>query len=891
MTYRPEIYLSATPGELDAYRSIVRLTLKQMGAQPVELQDYAVEYGPLEGVLNQLIGRCEAVIHLAGNRYGPEPAERTLHAPRRSFGHYEVDVAHSLHKPFYAFVTTPQTPTPPLGEEPFELQQLQREQRSALERSGQPCEAFADGEELASLIRDLRLKLMTRRRFARLPHPPLGKDFVGRQQLLERLRQETQTPGVVVLHPPEGLETGGTGRTTVAVELAWALHQENVFPYVFMLPGGSRAELEVGLAALARSDALGLLPDEVSGHRARLQSVLNWFRAPERAGSWLLIVDGVDSASTWARLAPFLGELGAGPILVTSRLRFWPEIRTHAVGAFSVDQAREFLLAKSGVSPGASRSELAALERLGEGMGRVPLALEVAAGYLRESQATALQVLSENLSGPTDSPFIHQPPTPAEMLERTVASVDVTARALLGQFTCLAPQPAAIPLMLFEQRGDWPELRERIAILASRSLIARDETGRSVSLHRAVREMLLDRMGADEHHTALGAALATVDTALRRSSSTSGRLREQLVPHCVNLLGQLNGHPLELHAAKLAQTFAHWLQDSGRPAEAESFFRRALHIEEKRLGPDHPEMAPRVRDLASVLRLRGREGEAEALARRALALTEQAFGPEHPEVVGDLYLVAGCLRSKDSLAEAEGMLRRALGIEERVVGPMHPRTGIAAQRLGGLLEARRQRSEAEQLYRRSLTIDEQAFGANHPRIAVSLFNLAGLLVQTGRGAEALELARRALQIDQKTYGKEHPEFVAGQKQLAWILEELGQIEEAAKLQTSILQRDRELLGEEHPEVGIDALTLGCLRLEQGQPAEAEELAETALRILTPQARKMGGVHPSLPAATELLRQALEAKGVPAETIDVRMQRMVVQGPQRVRAAIAQPKRA
>ena len=64
--YRPEIFISATPGELDAYRGIVRLTLKQMGAQPVELQDYGVAYGPLEGVLNQLIGRCEAVIHLAG---------------------------------------------------------------------------------------------------------------------------------------------------------------------------------------------------------------------------------------------------------------------------------------------------------------------------------------------------------------------------------------------------------------------------------------------------------------------------------------------------------------------------------------------------------------------------------------------------------------------------------------------------------------------------------------------------------------------------------------------------------------------------------------------------------------------------------------------------------
>ncbi|MGV3532732.1 MAG: tetratricopeptide repeat protein, partial [Chthoniobacteraceae bacterium] len=840
--HRPEIYISATPGELDAYRSIVRLTLKQMGAQPVELEDLNVEYGPLQGVLNQLIGRCEAVIHLAGNRYGPEPAERTLHAPKRSFSHYEVDVAHSLKKPFYAFLTTPETPTPAQPEEPFELKQLQQDQRRALQNSGEHCEVFSDSETLASLVRDLRLKLMARRRFARLPHAPLGNRFIGRQQLMVRLRQDVQTPGIVVLHPPEGLDRGGTGRTAVAVELAWTLHEENVFPFVFTLPGGSRAELEVALAALARSDGLGLLPDEVSGHRARLQAVLNWFRSPEQAGKWLIIVDDVDSAATWARLAVFLPELGSGPILVTSRLRFWPDIRAHSVGAFSADQAREFLLMKRGTSEPPVRNELAALERLGEGMGRVPLTLEVAAGHLRESQLTAMQVLSECLSNPSDSPFIHPPPTASQILERSAAKLDPIGRALLAQLTAFAPQPAAIPVTLFEQRGDWPELRERLAVLESRALVARDEPGRSVSVHRAIREMFVGLMSKEERNAALGAALATVDAALRRSSSVGGKTREQLVPHCIHILGQLNGHPLEIHAFKLAQTFAEWLQDAGRPAEAESFFRRALQIEEKRLGPEHPEMAARIRDLASVLRLRGRLKESEALARRALTLTEKAFGPDHHEVVGDLFLVAGALRANDSLAEAEEMLRRALRIEERLVGPMHPRTGIAVQRLAGLLEIRGQIPEAEQLYRRCLTIEEKTFAENHPRIAISLANLAGLLTRTGRAGEAVGLAQRALQIDQKTYGKEHPEYVSGQKQYAWILEEVGRVNEAAKLQRSILERDRELLGEDHPEVGVDALTFGCLRLEQGHPDEGEEYAEMALRIFAAQDRKARGVY-------------------------------------------------
>src|SRR4051812_40888051 len=88
---RPEIFLSAVVPEMNAFRKAVKQALLEIGARPVEHTDFSIEYAALHGVLSNVIGRCEAVIHLAGIHYGMEPADRTLHAPRRSFAQYELD--------------------------------------------------------------------------------------------------------------------------------------------------------------------------------------------------------------------------------------------------------------------------------------------------------------------------------------------------------------------------------------------------------------------------------------------------------------------------------------------------------------------------------------------------------------------------------------------------------------------------------------------------------------------------------------------------------------------------------------------------------------------------------------------------------------------------------
>ena len=59
--------------------------------------------------------------------------------------------------------------------------------------------------------------------------------------------------------------------------------------------------------------------------------------------------------------------------------------------------------------------------------------------------------------------------------------------------------------------------------------------------------------------------------------------------------------------------------------------------------------------------------------RRALAIDEKSFGPDHPKSPTDLNNLAQLLQATNRLAEAEPLMRRALAIDEKSFGAGPPK--------------------------------------------------------------------------------------------------------------------------------------------------------------------------------------------------------------------------
>ena len=83
------------------------------------------------------------------------------------------------------------------------------------------------------------------------------------------------------------------------------------------------------------------------------------------------------------------------------------------------------------------------------------------------------------------------------------------------------------------------------------------------------------------------------------------------------------------------------LYSQGRYQEAIPVARRSLSIYEKALGPDHPNVAISLNNLAGLYNDLGDYSKAEPLYKRSLAIREKALGPDHPDVAISLNNLAG----------------------------------------------------------------------------------------------------------------------------------------------------------------------------------------------------------------------------------------------------------
>ena len=85
------------------------------------------------------------------------------------------------------------------------------------------------------------------------------------------------------------------------------------------------------------------------------------------------------------------------------------------------------------------------------------------------------------------------------------------------------------------------------------------------------------------------------------------------------------------------------LSKAGRYSEAIPLADRAVALREKALGPNHPQVAPLLNNLAAMLNnqalvyhAQGRYAEAVPLLQRALAIQEKVLAREHPDLATTL---------------------------------------------------------------------------------------------------------------------------------------------------------------------------------------------------------------------------------------------------------------
>jgi tetratricopeptide (TPR) repeat protein len=137
---------------------------------------------------------------------------------------------------------------------------------------------------------------------------------------------------------------------------------------------------------------------------------------------------------------------------------------------------------------------------------------------------------------------------------------------------------------------------------------------------------------------------------------------------------------------------------------------QALQIRKKALGPEHPDTASSLNNLANLCRQMGDYARAEPLFEQALQIRKKALGPEHSDTAQSINNLAALYYQMGAYEKAEPLYHQALQIRKKALGPEHPDTASSLNNLASLYREMGDYSRAEPLYRQALDIEQKALG-------------------------------------------------------------------------------------------------------------------------------------------------------------------------------------
>ncbi|MFH1861555.1 MAG: FxSxx-COOH system tetratricopeptide repeat protein, partial [bacterium] len=420
-----------------------------------------------------------------------------------------------------------------------------------------------------------------------------NRNFTGRQKHLNRLHKllaAGKSTALVALHG-----TGGVGKTQIALQYSYQ-HAAD-YQVIWWVSAEEAFQLSADFGELAVR--LKLISAEAK-QEDKVSATRSWL---EENSGWLLVLDNLPQPADLPDCCP---ASHTGRLLITSRYEgdWCATAEPLDVDVFTPQEAVKFLHRRT------EKNESTAAEQLAVKLGNLPLALEHAAAYVNETACTLANYLALYERHHLKLLRQAQPPpgykatiaTTWEISFQRAQERSPQAAKLLPLCAFLAPE--AIPRELLQRAvKDDLACHKAIAVLRSFSLL--QARGEGFFMHRLLQEVVRERLTEAKQKRWAETAVRLLNESFTGHPQTDVQrwaTYAELLPHALAAAEHAEKLQIALPAIGRILTYSGLFLHCVRAdyAAALPLCQRALGIDEKALGKNHPEVATDLNNLAGL---------------------------------------------------------------------------------------------------------------------------------------------------------------------------------------------------------------------------------------------------------------------------------------------------
>jgi hypothetical protein len=379
--------------------------------------------------------------------------------------------------------------------------------------------------------------------------PSKNKDFVGRGELLEQIKDHLNQKGSTLTFLTACHGLGGIGKTQEALEFVWRYYQEykdhQDFKGIAWFNAESQERLRDDYVSLGQELHIILTEEKLSAEEGT-NRVKHWLEHPKRA-RWLLVYDNAPNYKTIEGLVPTTG----GRVLVTSRNTQWWS-KSIEVNVFNPEESRAYIqrvLSNKAL-------DISQIDSLAETLGHLPLALAQACAYIKKNKVSIERYLElyetrkRDLLNSKTLPLYNRAPVYItwDITMEVVRDESLLANKWLT--ICAYLNSNDIPNFLLESFANSLENNPRSEIgeealgtLVSYSMLTVNEESESASIHRLVQEVI--QLQSEEKGEVVNNRIAVFQLFEKYfpyldQTSTDYSKRRHSLPHLESLLSHLD---------------------------------------------------------------------------------------------------------------------------------------------------------------------------------------------------------------------------------------------------------------------------------------------------------------------------------------------------------------